>query len=393
MLMGKTSASTASGRPAAAGEIPVRRGKICYHPRMKQLAAIVLLASLLGSARGAEVQWHDLQQFGVEGRAFDDTEVYYDRLPARAKDQVRPAVWSLSRDSAGMAVRFVTDAPTLEARWELKDAGLDMPHMPATGVSGLDLYVKGEDGQWRWLANGRPTAYPTNTATLAGGLPAGSREYLLYLPLYNGVRKVEIGIPASAEISQAPDYPEAKRKPLLFYGTSITHGACASRPGMTHSAMLGRRFGRPIVNLGFSGNGRMEIELARLIAEVDAAVYIIDCLPNIDATATAERTEPLVRHLRERRPDTPILLVEDRNYSDAHLNAGKRKRNQTSQAALKAAYERLQAVGVKHLYYLEGANMLGDDHDGTVDSSHPNDLGFWRQANHFEKALRQIPGL
>lgn len=360
---------------------------------MKQISAALLLFAIITPIRSAEVEWHDLRQFGVEGRAFDDTEVFYDRLPARAKSLVRGAVWNLSRDSAGMAARFVTDATTIRARWELKDAGLDMPHMPATGVSGLDLYVKGEDGKWRWLANGRPTAYPTNTATLAGGLPAGRREYLLYLPLYNGVRKVEIGIPDSAAIAKAPDYPETKRKPLLFYGTSITHGACASRPGMTHSAMLGRRFGRPIVNLGFSGNGRMEIEVARLIAEVDAAVYIIDCLPNIDAKATAERTEPLVKHLRDRRPDTPILLVEDRNYSDAHLNAAKRKRNQTSQAALKAAYNRLHQAGVKHLYYLEGENMLGDDHDGTVDSSHPNDLGFWRQANHFEKALRQIPGL
>ena len=137
----------------------------------------------------------------------------------------------------------------------------------------------------------------------------------------------------------------------------------------------------------------MEIEVARLIAEVDAAVYIIDCLPNIDAKTTAAHTEPLVKHLREKRPDIPILLVEDRNYSDAHLISAKRKRNETSQAALKAAYERLSKAGVKNLFYLEGKNMLGDDHDGTVDSSHPNDLGFWRQANHFEKALRKIPGI
>ncbi|MGB0582082.1 MAG: SGNH/GDSL hydrolase family protein [Limisphaerales bacterium] len=360
---------------------------------MKQLTALALLLSLLANVSAAKIKWHDMKDFGIEGRAFDDTEVFYDRLPARAKKLVRTAVWNLSRDSAGMAVRFTSDATTIQARWELKDAGLDMPHMPATGVSGLDLYVKGDDGKWRWVANGRPTKYPINTSTLINAIPAVSREYLVYLPLYNGVRKLEIGIPDSSKITKAPAYPKSKRKPLLFYGTSITHGACASRPGMTHSAMLGRRFGRPIVNLGFSGNGRMEIEVARLIAEVDAAVYIIDCLPNIDAKTTAARTEPLVKFLREKRPDTPILLVEDRNYSDSHLISAKRKRNETSQAALKTAYENLKEAGVKKLYYLEGKNMLGDDHDGTVDSSHPNDLGFWRQANHFEKALHQIPGL
>jgi len=340
-----------------------------------------------------KIGWHDIRDFGVEGRAFDDTEVFYDRLPARAKEQVRGAVWSLSRDSAGTAVRFVTDATEIHARWELKDAGLAMDHMAATGVSGLDLYAKGDDGEWRWLGVGRPKKYPVNEGVLASGIAPGKREYLLYLPLYNGVKKVEIGIPDSAKIGKAPDYPVTRRQPLLFYGTSITHGACASRPGMTHSAMLGRRFKRPIVNLGFSGNGRMEIEVARLIAEIDAAVYIIDCLPNIDGKTVTERTEPLVKHLREKRPDTPILLVEDRNYSNSHLIKARRQRNESSQSALKAAYARLKKAGLTGIHYLEGKNMLGDDHDGTVDSSHPNDLGFWRQANHFEQALRQIPAL
>ena len=359
---------------------------------MLKLIVTLLLAAATVQAADSKYTWHDIKTFGIEGRPFADTEVFYDRLPARAKKLVRPAVWNLSRDSAGMAVRFVTDATTIKAKWELKDAGLAMPHMPATGVSGVDLYAK-VNGQWRWLGVGRPSKYPINEGTLATGIAPGEREYLLYLPLYNGVKQVEIGIPAGAKIKDAPDYAESKRQPLLFYGTSITHGACASRPGMTHSAMLGRRFKRPIINLGFSGNGRMEIELARLIAEVEAAVYIIDCLPNIDAKTTAARTEPLVKHLREQRPNTPILLVEDRNYSDSYLNPGKKRRNETSQAALKTAYQNLKKAGISGLYYLEGKNMLGDDFDGTVDSSHPNDLGFWRQANHFEAALRKIPGL
>lgn len=356
-------------------------------------ATALLIAVTAVSAAENELTWHDIRDFGVEGRAFDDTEVYFDRLPARAKELVRGPVWSLSRDSAGMAVRFVTDATTIHARWELKDAGLAMDHMAATGVSGLDLYAKSPAGEWRWLGVGRPKKFPVNEAVLASGIAPGEREYLLYLPLYNGVKSVAIGVEKTMTVSKAPDYPVRHRKPLLFYGTSITHGACASRPGMTHSAILGRRLKRPIINLGFSGNGRMEIEVARLIAEIDAAVYIIDCLPNIDAKAVTERTELLVRHLRNARPDTPILLVEDRNYSNSHLIPARRERNESSQAALKAAFMRLQNDGVTGLHYLEGRNMLGDDFDGTVDSSHPNDLGFWRQANHFEQALGKIPGL
>ncbi len=336
--------------------------------------------------------WTDIRELGVEGRAFDDTKDFYDRLPARAEKTVRSAVWGLSRHSAGMAVRFVTDATTLKARWTLTSAKLEMVHMPATGVSGLDLYAKDADGKWKWVNVARPTK-ASNEFTLFSSIPAGKREFLLYLPLYNGVKSVALGVPSNSWISKAPEYPARKEKPIVFYGTSITHGACASRPGMCHPAIIGRRFGHPVVNLGFSGNGKMELEVGRFIAEIDAAVYVLDCLPNIAAKEVTERTVPFVRFLREKRPDTPILLVEDRNYADSWLVTSKRNRNETSQAALKAEFKKLKAAGVKHLYYLEGEKLIGDDTEGTVDSSHPNDLGFWRQANAFESVLKTIPGL
>ena len=180
------------------------------------------------------------------------------------------------------------------------------------------------------------------------------------------------------------------RKPIVFYGTSITQGGCASRPGMVHTAILQRRLNAPVVNMGFSGNGRMEMEVVELLAEIDAAVYVIDCLPNIDAAQVAERTEPLVRKLREVRPKTPILLVEDRSYSDSFLITSKRERNESSRHALHVAFELLRGDGVQDLFYLEGEQLLGDDNEGTVDSSHPTDLGFVRQADAFEKALRPI---
>lgn len=261
--------------------------------------------------------------------------------------------------------------------------------MPATGVSGLDLYVRGDDGVWRWLANGRPQARQT-TAALVGGLPAGQRQYLLYLPLYNGVSELAVGVPAGSRLEPGPARPADRRRPIVFYGTSITQGGCASRPGMVHTAILGRWLDRPVINLGFSGNGRLEAEVAELMAELDAAVYVIDCLPNVGADEVRERTEPLVKILRQAHPRTPILLVEDRDYTDAHLLAAKRQRNRTSQAALREAYERLKAADDPQLYYLEGAHLLGDDAEGTVDSSHPTDLGFMRQAEAFRAVLEPI---
>jgi hypothetical protein len=167
------------------------------------------------------------------------------------------------------------------------------------------------------LAVGKPTQSPTNEAQLVRGQSAGKREYLLYLPLYNGVSSVEIGIPKESSLSQGPVRSADRQKPIVFYGTSITQGGCASRPGMVHTAIVGRWFDRPVINLGFSGNGRMEPEVAQLLAELDPVVYVIDCLPNMDAKQVEERTEPLVRTLLKAHPQTPVLLVEDRTYANA----------------------------------------------------------------------------
>ena len=264
-----------------------------------------------------------------------------------------------------------------------------MPHMPATGVSGLDLYVKADDGRWRWLGVGQPQDKKTNTSTLVSGLPAGRREFLLYLPLYNGVSSVELGVPEGRTIEKTAARAEGRRKPIVFYGTSITQGGCASRPGMVHTAILGRRLDRPVINLGFSGSGRMEPVMATLLAELDPAVYVLDCLPNMSAAEVAERVEPFVRTLRKAHPQTPIVMAEDRLYTNGTVLPGPRKHNADNHAALKVAYDHLLADGIKGLYYLPGAVQLGDDGEDTVDGSHPTDLGFMRMADAFAPVLAE----
>lgn len=333
------------------------------------------------------IAWYDAKAIGLEGQAWSDTRSPYDRLPAKAEGLVRAPVWELSHHSAGLVVPFATSSPVIHARWTLTSSRLEMPHMPATGVSGLDLYVRVND-RWRWLANGRP-AQQSNTAQLVAGLAAERREYLLYLPLYNGVSAVEIGIASDASIERQPRAAD-RQKPIVFWGTSITQGGCASRPGMVHTAIVGRRLNWPVVNLGFSGNGKLEPEMARLIAEIDAAVFVLDCLPNLSPDEVAKLADPAVRIVREARPDTPILLVEDRDYSDAFLVESKRNRNRDSQAALLRAYERLNADGCKQLHYLKAETLFGNDGEDTVDSSHPTDLGFSRMADAFEAALKPL---
>lgn len=358
--------------------------------------ATLVAGPLLGRVCGAQTApvqpkiegdqaWYDVSQWGVEGKGWTDTERFYDRLPAKAKGMVRDAVWSLSRHSAGLCARFATDARAIFVRYRLLSATLAMPHMPATGVSGVDLYAA-DQGRWCWLGVARPGA-PKVQATLAEGIAPGRRDYLLYLPLYNGVESLEIGVNKHAAFE--PLAPRSD-KPLVFYGTSITQGGCASRPGMAYPALVGRRLDRPTINLGFSGNGRMEQPLADLMAELEAAVYIIDCLPNMDAAAVAERTEPLVRTLRQARPKTPILLVEDRTYTNASLLPSCQERHAASRAALKGAYRRLVEAGVAGLAYLEGEHLLGDDGEAATDGSHPSDLGMARMAEALEKSIRPL---
>ena len=332
--------------------------------------------------------WYDLQHLDVEGKGWTDTADFYDRLPARAEALVREPVWNLSHRSAGMCARFVTNATVIRARWTLRFEGLAMNHMPATGVSGVDLYVKTD--RWRWLGVGRPEGFPTNTAQLVAGIPEDTREYRLYLPLYNGVSTVEIGIPKGCTFARAPQYPPERRKPIVFYGTSITQGGCAARPGMAYPAILGRWLDWPTVNLGFSGNGRMEPELADLLAELDPAVYFLDCLPNMSPEEVADRVAPSVRTIRKAHPETPVLLAEDRTYGHAFLVATSRQRNARGRSNLQRAYKTLLAEGCPNLYYLPGEGQIGTDGEGAVDGSHPTDLGFMRQAEAFYPVLSDI---
>ncbi len=328
-----------------------------------------------GEAAPAPV-WYDPQDWGVQGQGWEDTDLPYDRLPARARGVVRDGVWNRSRQPAGLSVFFETDSPTIHVNYRLGSGRLALPHVPATAVSGVDLYAEGDDGRWRWVAVSKPRSLVVSQQ-LAGELAPGLRRYRLYLPLYNPVRALRIGVRQGTTFR--PDAP-AEALPIVIYGTSITQGSCSSRPGMSYAAQLGRLVKRPVINLGFAGEGEMEPELGQLMTELDACAYVIDCLPNLDAGGVAERTEPLVRLLRADRPDVPIVLMEDRTLADAHVVPRKRSDQRAKRDALRDAYERLRAEGVTGLHYVTGEALIGDDDEGTTDGVHPNDLGMTRYA-------------
>jgi hypothetical protein len=234
----------------------------------------------------------------------------------------------------------------------------------------------------------KPDKKEVRQAIVADPAP-GLREYAAYLPLYNGVESLKIGVPPGAKFEGlAP----RDGKPIVFYGTSITHGAAASRPGMVHTAILGRHLDRPVINLGFSGNGKMDAAVGEFLVKIDAAVYVIDCLPNMGPADVRLKCPVLVKMLRASRPETPIILVEDRLFANTWIRPERQKFHAENHAALRETYEALQKEGIAKLFYIPGDALIGDDAEGSTDGSHPNDLGFVRQAAVFEPILRQALG-
>lgn len=319
--------------------------------------------------------WYAGALLGVEGKGWADTESFYARLPLKAKKSVRGPVWKLSQCSAGIHIRFKSDAKKLQVRWTLSKKSLAMPHMPATGVSGIDLYAMDKTGKLRFCANASPKKL-TNTASLT--LPE-STEYLLYLPLYNGLKSLELGVPKDKHLSKLPASTISDN--IVFYGTSITQGACASRPGMAATSITSRALNTPVINLGFSGNGKMEIEMAELLSELDPAIYVLDCLWNMSPQLVSDRVVPFIARLRKSHPSTPIILVEDSSFRGLSSEKG---------GILKAIFTKLTQQGDQNLYFIPNKDMLGQDFDGTVDGIHPNDLGMARQAAVFAQFLKPL---
>lgn len=335
----------------------------------------VLSVGVAWAEDAPEIVWTDAARLTIEGVGWKDTPGPYYRLPAKAEALVREPVWNLASHSAGVLVRFLSDSPVLHARWKVTSAELAMPHMPATGMSGLDLYVKHPSG-WRWLGAGRPAAQESSVKII-DNLSENEREFALYLPLYNGVESLEVGVAAGSGLKPAP----ARPKPVVFYGTSITQGGCASRPGMAYPAIIGRKLDLPTINLGFSGNGRTETEMVDLLAELDPAAFVIDPLPNMSTGELQERLRYLLKTLSEKHPETPVILVESVTYQNEFIREASPTPTQEKNQVLRAIYDEAKPQWQGRLYYVEGPALLGNDGEGTVDGVHPTDLGFLRMAD------------
>jgi lysophospholipase L1-like esterase len=325
----------------------------------------------------------------IEGQAFpNEVKDFYDRLPARAEKTVRKAVWDLSKNSAGLQLHFISDASEILVKYAV-GGSLQMPHMPATGVSGVDLYARDEKNHWLWAAG--KWSFGDTVVYRFTNLSPVKREYVLYLPLYNTVKWMQIAVPAKNVFTPLPS---RRQKPIVVYGTSIAQGACASRPGLAWTNILGRKLNEPVINLGFSGNGRLEPELLNLLTEIDAKVYVLDCLPNLTTAyvSTAELKRRIVNavlQIRAAKPFTPILFTEHDGYSDGGINPVRYKEYTEANKALDQMFDSLSGRAFRNLYLLK-KEAINQDIETMVDGTHPNDMGMMRYATAYEGKLKSI---
>ena len=361
----------------------------------------------------------------VHGSGWESLAGRFVRLEDSAEGLVRKPVWDLSRNCAGLSLVFRSNTRRLELSFDVF-GWKGMNHMPATGVSGVDLFAYKPDGEELWCAakfmpqfkeeyievpatgSQTATAQTSSTPSSAQTTTAQTRtvrvtrvaysfeqidyeegceeyEWHLYLPLYNTVENFRMAVEEGCRLEWVP---RDERQPIVVYGTSIAQGACATRPGMAWTNLVERELRYPVVNLGFSGNGKLEAELFALLDQIDAGVYIIDCLPNIKVTDNfEEKLEAGIKLLREHH-SCPILVVDHSGHTNDRTNLSRCFPDELNrrQAAL---VKRLRKEGIKQLYYLT-RNEIAWDKDSMVEGIHPNDRGMMQQAEAVCGKLRQI---
>lgn len=330
--------------------------------------------------------YHDARQFPLLGSVVP-VEEGYTRFPKALKSQVkRELLYTLGTNTAGMAIRFSSDATALSAKW-VSTLELEMNHMTPVGIRGLDLYTLDDNNEWTFVSSVRPTVNKkASKYAIVDGMEKKMREYLLYLPLYDGIDSLYIGIDSTAVIEMPKVDLPRREKPIVVYGTSITQGACASRPGMAYTNILEREMNREFYNFGFSGNGQLDMEVVGLLGMIDAGLYIFDCLPNNTAPQLKERIEPFYRYLREKRPDVPVLFIESPLFPIMRHNKGTADAINEKNEVMKAFYAKLQAEGEKNIYYMNAEEVFGGNTEFTVDNYHFTDLGF----RYFSDKLKPI---
>ena len=330
-----------------------------------------------------DVVWHNVIEepcdiYGLhdprDGRPFR-------RMPDEVALKFEKGISRLYLHTAGGRIRFRTDSPYIAIRVTYPALGT-MSHMPLLGQGGFDAYIY-RDGKYRFFKNAMPTFEDTRGyERVFGKKNDGMNDFVIHMPLYNRVSSVYIGLAEGSRLEHGSSYRDVK--PVGYYGSSITQGGCASRPGNAYESMISMMYDIDHINLGFSGNCRGELIMADYIASLDLSVFVLDYDHNTPSDEHLEQTHfAFYERYRALRPDTPIVIVSAPDVSPT----GKRRRTEI----IRETYEKALALGDKKVSFVDGTTLFGDDmrEACTVDGCHPNDLGFYRMAKGIGAAVAE----
>ena len=372
----------------------------------KLLLTIALLtASLAVSAQDFTsvdtLKFYDALRFRMINKGFDDSFTPYTRIPAYLKDSVRTTLWDRAKNSAGIGIRFASNSHCIAVRYNLM-SNFHMAHMADTGIKGTDLYILDDEGVWRFVNCNRPYRdYSYNgegprkdsiqSKVYIDKLDGRWHEYMIYLPLYDGINWLEIGVEPSADITLPRVNSPRREKKFVFYGTSILHGGCASRTGMVATSILQRDLDAECVNIGISGEGKMDSCMARAMARIpNVTAYILDPIPNCTKLMCDTLTYGFVKILRDLRPEVPIFMVEGQEYSYERFSGFYSKYLPEKNYEFHKNYLKLKAENPRNLYYIDREGLYGPDCEGSVDGIHLTDLGFYYYAQKLKPYLKAI---
>lgn len=373
---------------------------------LRQLFFIALAVSSASvfTARADEPEepWKmiDAKDLRIINKAFSDTERDYARLPADLRDSIAPGrdLWDRQQCSTGIGVRFATDSKRIGVKYELL-WDTHMIHMADTGLKGTDLYIFEGDSVWRHVNTNRPYVLKDSEgnktkmveSTYVSNLDGKMHEYMVYLPLYDGVEELFIKVDSTATVTPGRLDLIDKNRRIVAYGTSILQGGCASRTGMAATNIMSRELNAEVMNLGFSGEGKMDNYVAYAMARIpDVDLFLLDPVPNCTEMMCDTLTYDFVNILRKLRPEVPIVMLEGPLYPyyryDSMFNSYLPAKN----AAFRRNYERLIAENPDNLYYVTSEGLDGVEDDGTVDGIHLTDLGFRHYADKMTPIIRRI---
>ena len=332
-----------------------------------------------------DLVWLDAKSaaFSLYGVSYDEEKGCYVRLPVEIAEAVSTRVAGLNYHTSGGRLRFRTNSSFIGIR-VVRNPRIPMGHMALCGQSGFDLYRESEKGEIHYK-----TFVPPHDQTDGYSSPFKTdgveRDYTLNFPLYDGVQELYIALKKDALLKPAAPY--ANNLPVVFYGSSITQGGCASRPGTLYQGHLSRWLNMDYYNLGFSGACRAEDAMADYINSLKMKAFVYDFdhnSPNYDFLK--EHHLPFFRKIRAAHPDLPILMV---SAPDAKIHGGSWMDRRD---LIRNNYELLKSEGDENLWYVDGSAMFDGDVEleCTVDGTHPTDLGFYFMARAMRPALEEM---